>query len=168
MSTAPDRILNADELRDVGSQLLQDGHSVKMRLGGYSMWPFLLPGDVATIVSARIDTVELGDVLVMDRGDRWVAHRLISAYHKGDATILQTRGDSCLRNDALCPEELLIGRLVQIHRGPSVFSIDSPTSKRYAAFMVLTSGVSSPMLWLILQIWRLPFRAWRKIRSFVV
>jgi len=94
MSSSGHSLYEQDELRSMGHALLREGRSVRMRLGGYSMFPLMLPGDVGTIVPVPIHDLREGDVVVFDRGDKWVAHRLIAIRESGGDTALVTQGDS--------------------------------------------------------------------------
>ncbi|MCF8256631.1 MAG: hypothetical protein K9J06_03710 [Flavobacteriales bacterium] len=163
MSPEADKVLNTEETFGLGGQMLAEGRTVKLRLGGYSMWPFLLPGDVATIAPVKADEVLLGDVLVFDRGDRWIAHRLISKETKGKNHVLRTRGDSCINEDAPFKEEKLRGKVVEVQRGRRVFRLDHLRAQRLGRMMVTTSDVSSPVIHALLLAWRLPFRIWSRV-----
>lgn len=64
------------------------------------MFPMLLPGDVATIDPLSIVALRPGDIVVFDRGDKWVAHRLTVIDNPEGKVLLVTQGDSCTSPDA--------------------------------------------------------------------
>lgn len=65
------------------------GQMGSFRVSGRSMTPNIHPGD--WLLGERGAPYRFGDVVIIDRGDRWVAHRVIrvgrgSGWEMGDAT----------------------------------------------------------------------------------
>lgn len=89
------RVLSLNELREVGERLLSSGHRVWFKLGGMSMYPYLLPGDKAEVASANIDNLQLGQIIVFVQNGKWLAHRLVA---KTDDQLI-AQGDSIPRPD---------------------------------------------------------------------
>lgn len=164
MSTGHEKVISAEDALGFGGQMLAEGRAVKMRLGGYSMWPTMIPGDVATIIPIRAEDVKVGDVVVFDRGHRWIAHRLISKEDVNGISTFVSRGDSCMNKDAPFGEETLKGSVVQVQRGKGLWRLDGLKSQRFGRFMAITSDFSSPMIHAALFGWRLPQRIWRRLR----
>lgn len=105
----------------MGWALLQDGQPVRMRMGGYSMFPVMLPGDVATISKVPTEHLRKGEVLVFDRGDKWVAHRLVSIRESDTGMAIITQGDSVLYPDAPFGHGVLRGVIRSVSRGDRTF-----------------------------------------------
>ena len=82
-------------------QLMDEGHTVTLRLRGYSMRPFLEDNrDKALLAKAK--DINLGDAVLAEiEPGRYVLHRIISI--KGDEVILRGAGnvgvEHCHRND---------------------------------------------------------------------
>lgn len=89
------QVLSLGELREVGERLLASGHRVWFRLGGMSMYPYLLPDDKAEVAFSNIDDLKLGQVIVFNQNGKWLAHRLVAKMN--DRLVAQ--GDSILRPD---------------------------------------------------------------------
>ena len=123
MSSTAERVLSSEELLTLGRALLAEGKEIRMRMGGHSMFPFLLPGDVASIVSVPFSNLCVGDVVVFDRGDRWVAHRLIRIEGTDKGVRYITQGDSCLRADRSFGQEHLMGRVIAVLRNGHVIPV---------------------------------------------
>ena len=123
MSSTAERVLSSEELLTLGRGLLAEGKEIKMRMGGHSMFPFLLPGDVASITSAPISNLCVGDVVVFDIGDRWVAHRLIRIENTDTGVRYITQGDSCFRIDRPFGHEQLMGRVTAVLRNGRVIPV---------------------------------------------
>ena len=121
MSTAIEAVLNDDRLRSVGWQLLQDGQPVRMRMGGYSMFPLMLPGDVGVISKVPLEDIRRGEVVVFDRGDKWIAHRLVGIQESGADVVFITQGDSIPFPDAPFGHDALRGVIRSVSRGQRTF-----------------------------------------------
>jgi len=123
MSSTAERVLGSEELLTLGRGLLAEGKEIRMRMGGHSMFPFLLPGDVASIVSVPFSDLCVGEVVVFDRGDRWVAHRLILIKETDKGVRYITQGDSCLRMDRPFGHEHLMGRVTAVLRNGRIIPV---------------------------------------------
>ena len=66
-------------------QLLEDGHVIRIKPEGYSMYPFFVPGrDAAIIEKVSTDTLKKGDVALYRRdGSILVLHRICRITQKG-------------------------------------------------------------------------------------
>lgn len=139
MSTTDEHVMSGDELLTLGKQLLAEGRDLRMRLGGRSMFPTLRAGDVATIVPVTGGQPNMGDVVVCDRGDRWVAHRLIRMEQTEGGLRYITQGDSCMRPDEPFGNVTLLGRIIAVNRKGRVIPHDA--RPRYL-------GLTRPVIWL--------------------
>lgn len=105
-----------DELYELAGSLLAGDHQLKLKVGGFSMFPFLRAGDVITIQKCSVEDVSRGDIIVFRKANKWVAHRLINAESSGSETILITRGDSCKKYDAPVTSESFVGKVISYSR----------------------------------------------------
>ncbi len=76
-----------EKFRLLALKMFDEGMNVELIAQGYSMFPLLQPGDSLLVVPKQI--YKPGAIVVFDRGDVLVAHRLIKikgelAYCKGD------------------------------------------------------------------------------------
>lgn len=97
---------------------LKGGRSVKIRLVGESMRPFLKSeSDVLTVEPADKDKLRVGDIIFIklrEDGD-YILHRLIK---KSDDGILVLKGDANPRGKVERVEDsLLLGTLAKVERG---------------------------------------------------
>ena len=105
--TAVRSALVADVLRrDVGSMR----RLVRGEIHGESMLPALWPGDVVEIESCSLEDVEIGEIVLAQRDDRLVMHRLIARCGQNNFLL---RGDSVPCPDPQLSREALLGRLVR-------------------------------------------------------
>jgi signal peptidase I len=83
---------------------------VRGEIRGESMLPALWPGDVVEIESCSLEDVEIGEIVLAQRDDRLVMHRLIARCGQNNFLL---RGDSVPCPDPQLSREALLGRLVR-------------------------------------------------------
>lgn len=86
-------------VRAVISEAIGRGLSVRMRVTGMSMFPYIWPGEMITVRPlAHGEAPDIGAVLVVDRGPEveYMAHRLVER----EGSRIVTRGDSVIRTDS--------------------------------------------------------------------
>lgn len=88
----------------------QDGRRVRGQICGESMLPALWPGDVVEIESCPLEQLRPGEIVLAQRDDRLVLHRLVAGCGP-DSFVL--RGDSVRQPDPEYPADALLGRLVR-------------------------------------------------------
>ncbi len=130
------RVFDQNELREVGKQLLSDGASVRLRLSGYSMFPFLRPHDIAIIEPIDASELKRGDVIVFCSEGRWIAHRLVGMNRQNGQRTLTAQGDSISKPDALIGEESLLGVIYKVERNGAVKTLDGPWTNTYKFLII--------------------------------
>jgi signal peptidase I len=126
------RKLSQEQVYELSTELLASKHSVKLRLGGFSMYPSLKPGDVATIEQCPLTALKPGDVIAFKVQNRWIAHRLIKKEEAEGIIILHTRGDSCLNMDKPIKADSYAGKIISIERNNNEFTLSSFYGKTIA------------------------------------
>ena len=91
----------------LAAELLREGHTVELPLGGGSMRPLFAPGDRLRVSPARADDVRPGDVVLVEWGEQLVCHRLV---YVADGRAV-TRGDDAFAPDPPLPADAIIGRV---------------------------------------------------------
>ncbi len=66
------------------ADLLFNGHKVKFRAPGYSMYPTILHGDVITIEPVEPSTVKVGDIALYRNENSVIAHRVIKILKRSE------------------------------------------------------------------------------------
>jgi signal peptidase I len=69
--------LNANNFEKLFTELLQDGHSVKFRAPGDSMYPTICDGDEVTVTPIDAISVHKGDIILYRNKSGVTAHRVI-------------------------------------------------------------------------------------------
>jgi signal peptidase I len=108
--------MNAQEATSLRKQLIENNHSVKIVASGYSMYPFMRPGDVQTISPVPIEEIKVGDVAVFERNNDWISHRVIDIQNNNNEITLILRGDTSIQLDPLVTKENYIGKTVAFER----------------------------------------------------
>ena len=92
--------------------LLSEGKTVQIAVTGFSMFPFLLPGDIIQVSPIKPENLKRGMVIVFQSDNIWIAHRLIKFDSKKE--IAYTRGDGRATKDAPLSYEQIKGVAVKI------------------------------------------------------
>lgn len=94
-------------------QLLDDGLSVRLKVTGSSMSPFVRSGDLVTLAPPGDHPIRRGDVVGVLVGHRWlVIHRVVAAAPES----LVTRGDALGRPDEAVSRGAIVARLARVER----------------------------------------------------
>ena len=93
--------------------LLDRFGSLRLRVRGGSMGPWLRSGTWVRVVAARADEVRRGEVILVAVGPRLILHR--AAERRADGWI--TRADASGRADSPVPDACVLGRMVGLHLG---------------------------------------------------
>src|SRR3981081_2264023 len=83
---------------------------VRAEIHGESMLPTFWPGDVIEIESCPLEDVQPGEIVLAQRDNRLVIHRLVARCTQNHFLL---RGDSVASPDPPLPSDALLGRLVR-------------------------------------------------------
>jgi signal peptidase I len=130
-------VFGQDQLKELSRNLLTDNKIIRLRLGGYSMFPNLMPGDIATIRQVEPSLLKLGEIVVAEINGRWIAHRLVSKQETKSGTLFITQGDSVSRRDINVAKSDIIGLVEEIERGDTSVASSAFISWFYVSFRPL-------------------------------
>jgi len=97
---------------------LGTGGIARLRIDGESMRPTLRMGDIVILQSFPVNRLRIGDLLVMQRGNDLVTHRLVAVRADG----WYTKGDASTTLDTPASDSMILGRVEAIERGGSSWS----------------------------------------------
>lgn len=99
-------------------ELLQPGISLRIRVTGGSMSPFLRGGEILTIQKGSPDTLRKGDLIFFKTKEHFsVIHRIVEKKRREDDTYLfRTKGDAVSVMDEPVREHEIIGKVCKIER----------------------------------------------------
>lgn len=153
-SIEPNYALDAAQAKATWLELLAKGHQVEMRLGGYSMFPLLLPGDVALVQNVH-DLPEPGRVLVVSSQGRWIAHRLIETIEKDGSLCFVTQGDSLLQDDGLIAKSNVVGAISSVSRRGRIIEVSAGWRSVIVKLMVSARPIPQLVARVLLKFYRL-------------
>ena len=134
-------------------RMLNEGHTVTLRLKGYSMRPFLEDGRDKALLT-RVEDPKVGDpVLAEITPGHFVLHRIIEM--KGDCVTL--RGDGNLANE-YCRRENVVGAVIGFYRKGRT-KLDRTDGRKWRAYSYVWMRLY-PIRRYLLAFYR---RVWRKI-----
>ena len=121
-------MLETNVRHDVVETLLAEGKRVKLKAGGYSMYPFLKPKDYLVVENTPFATICLGDIVVFKRESRFIGHRVVDIREINNQPFLITCGDSCLKYDEPISKDLYLGKVIAFVREEKKVMITSRSS----------------------------------------
>jgi len=117
-----------NDLADLSEEMLGGKISIRMRVTGNSMFPFVRRNDVAMIEPLDSGPFRVGDILLYRTGRGKIeAHRLLRVSHTKHGPLLMMRGDASSRRETtigpsqvlgLVTELLRDGRRIDLTHGP--------------------------------------------------
>ena len=105
------RIIPNDILLGEVATALREGHEAVITPTGNSMLPFIRNGK-DRVVLRRMDGVDVGDMVLVRTGGRYILHRIIAI----DGEALTLMGDGNLRGTEHCTTADVIGTVTEIIR----------------------------------------------------
>jgi Peptidase S24-like len=95
--------------RSLAIEVLRNGGSIRLRAWGTSMLPVIWPGDILKIENLT-GALEIGDVVLVERGERLFVHRLVHA----DKDRWTMRGDALRKSDPAVSRSQILGKVTTI------------------------------------------------------
>ena len=96
---------------ELSKKIISRGSCVRIPVVGVSMFPLIRSRDIIHFQPVKDSGVSIGDVIVYERGERMVAHRLLRKELYNGTMMLTTKGDAFIHQDRPIHQEkvLLIG-----------------------------------------------------------
>lgn len=92
---------------------ISDGHSVRLRVKGHSMYPLLRNNkDIVILTPCTRDELKVMDVILFKYNSNYILHRII----KIEATQLYTRGDGAFKAMEQCSDTDAVAKVSAIIR----------------------------------------------------
>jgi ATP-binding cassette, subfamily B, bacterial len=122
------------EINILTEQLLNSKQDVSLRVGGYSMYPTLKPGDIITIRRTYIEDIKLGDIVVYRTEKKWIAHRIQQINSRFDKSEFITKGESCKKPDIPVPAKDIIGKVISFSRNGRLKNMNEKVRLKWENF----------------------------------
>jgi signal peptidase I len=125
---------------------LKKGLPIRVAVRTESMSPLVRPGDEVVVHPASPSQIRVGDIVLLDGGRDWVAHRYLGRRRQGGQSWLMTRGDRVRRLDAPVPPEALLGRITAVERAGCTIPIRRSLRRRIRGTIALIEVTILEML----------------------
>jgi signal peptidase I len=135
-------------LTPILEDLLQQNKLIQISLTGFSMFPFLMHGDIVQTTSVETEQLKCGDIVVFKMNDRWIAHRLIKK--NIDKNLFFTRGDSRAIKDFPVNQNQIKGIVVKIVK--SRWKLAHFSIGKYGKYIVFFSPITALFFNLIIRL----------------
>lgn len=139
-------------LYDFTEQLLGNKRQVRIKVGGYSMYPYLRNEDIITVERCSFSELKKGDIIVFKSNNKWIAHRLLKKSSGGNNNTLTARGDTCAKKDPPITENNYIGKVISYSRKSKKKNINNASSSRKNKLRAELSLLRTPFLIVILRL----------------
>ena len=113
--------LGTDYFKEVCIELLRDGHLVRFRAPGGSMYPTICDGDLITVEPINPSEIVIGDIILYRHEYGVVAHRVIDI-EVPESSVLSPqhcftlRGDAANNDDDPVRADRILGKVVAFER----------------------------------------------------
>ena len=95
---------------------------LRLEVTSESMQPLLRTGDVVVVRPIDPRTLRPGEVVVVQRGDEWITHRLVTVDERG----WHTHGDNTRYADEAARADQMVGRVIAIERADQTIDLQQP------------------------------------------
>jgi signal peptidase I len=103
------------ELARLFEDILNRGLSLRIKVTGRSMMPFLTGGEILTIKKVSSASLKKGDLLFFKNSDGLpVLHRIVRKKRVENVFIFQTKGDALSEFDEPVPDSCVLGKACKI------------------------------------------------------
>lgn len=120
------------KMHNIINSLIEENGMIKLKMTGYSMFPFLKPGHYGIVVKVTPDKLKIGDIVVFSQNDHFIAHRLIGISE--DRFIC--KGDAMKFSDVPVLPHQILGKLIAVEKKNKTVQLDTPKAVRVANCIV--------------------------------
>ena len=122
---------NINRNRAESAELPGNGSVTMFKMQGNSMYPALCDGDFGIVQPCNPKVLHIGDVVVLRRQGKYIAHRLIKIETFRNEMLFTTQGDKNKFSDPPFRENVLCGRITSFRRGDTIESVFSFPQRVY-------------------------------------
>jgi len=136
---------------------------------GLSMYPLIPDGSILTFVPRDADrSIVFGDIVLFERGDMLVAHRVLNSFYKDGSLWFREKGDNKFL-PGVFPADCLIGRIVKIEYNDSVHDLTGVQAQRVSRLIAIYYSVLFALLRSLISLKHVTFKTAKipRLRSFV-
>lgn len=136
-------VLDARTIANAANELvdarLHMGSAVQFTIPTESMFPTLAPGDQVIVRRMCAQDLRLGDMVLIQAGGMWLAHRLIGQRVVNGNTLFITKGDNCVQHDPPWQAAQLVGIVAAVQHNGREVSLVSRRARNVGAILARLS-----------------------------
>ena len=103
-----------ESIKDMGSSLLAQGTTIRIKAHGYSMYPSIKPGSLIIIEPLRVKGAPVrGEIVAIKREAGLIVHRIVKIIIRNSVRYYIARGDSNASADHPVSIEKIAGRIIK-------------------------------------------------------
>ena len=110
---------------ELASEIINNKTNLKLKVGGFSMFQYLVAGDLICVEYCSFDGLNIGDIIVFKSFNNWIAHRLIKKIKINNKTLLITKGDTCRFPEKPIVEEVYVGKVISFERKGRIYILNN-------------------------------------------
>lgn len=105
---------NQTIVKNVGTKLLSEGKTIRIKALGYSMYPCIKPGSLILIEPINLKGVPVpGEIIAIKKENGLIVHRLTKIVIENSVSSFIARGDSSAYADNPVKIDKIVGRIVR-------------------------------------------------------
>jgi len=135
--------------------------TIRIKVNGNSMWPFLRNGDIVIVRNVDFEKVNVGDIVFTDIGSNMLCHRVFSK----QGNFIVTKADTFIGFDPMVSKEALIGKVIAKEKNGRIYNLDKLLSYRIRFFISRISIISSFCYYILRLIRRAALSTFNHIRK---
>jgi signal peptidase I len=143
----PELRIESIEFEKLAREILAEGRTLRFRVSGSSMRPFIRHGDLIRVEPVLAESYRVGDIfLFKSEGSGLLTHRLVRLRQSGDGSLLELKGDALLKPDGLISPSQIIGRVIGFERHGKEKSLISFRQRFLALIWIRLAPLVNPLL----------------------
>ena len=92
-------------------------------VSGFSMWPFLIPGQKLVVKRVSVGDLKIGDIILYQANNQLVCHRLLRRTIDKKKNLLYASGDNSGSLSELVTEEMFLGKAIGILKNGKMINL---------------------------------------------
>jgi signal peptidase I len=103
-----------ESVKNIGTSLLHQGTTIRIKAHGYSMYPSIKPGSMIIIEPLKAKGAPVkGEIVAIKRESGLIVHRVVKILIKDGVRYYVARGDSNAYADKPVPVDMVAGRVTK-------------------------------------------------------
>lgn len=121
-----DRATRLSLAMDMLNEVIERDEDVPLKTFGLSMAPTIYGGEWVVVRRVSADKVRIGDVVIYQAGNVFVAHRVIRKREQGGKVYFTVKGDAHLEAEGEIAAEELVAKVVSLQKKDKKIDMDRP------------------------------------------